>query len=362
MKPPSPPDELLERYAQAKAQLPDGLPTAPPAALHDRIMRAAREPTDAINSIALSADSIPANLLKKHQNSVHNAEAANDSFWSIKAVASIAVMGLSALLWWQFEQGTLQEQEAAKSAKPSPTAVVTAPSAAPPPSPMPTPAAPPAAVIQQETRAEASSAEKKSIAAAPSKVSQEIAQQLAKPAAPTPASPAVTERARTQDMAAARQTEKTEKAEAANAEPSITADTTERSAAAKSSMPAPMSKRFNAEAQGALTQAPAAAPAARPAAPMATLPAPQPLLTALQTRDATALRQALAQGISPNARAPDGNPALTQAVIQRWPEGVRILLAAGADRNAKNSKGHTAADVALELGYSDMTELLATAR
>jgi ankyrin repeat protein len=86
----------------------------------------------------------------------------------------------------------------------------------------------------------------------------------------------------------------------------------------------------------------------------------EPLFASIEQRNAHALRQALSQGISPNARIAGSNPALTQAVIQRWPEGVRILLAAGADRNAKNNKGHTASDVSLELGYSDMAELLAT--
>jgi uncharacterized protein len=102
---------------------------------------------------------------------------------------------------------------------------------------------------------------------------------------------------------------------------------------------------------------PVPAPAPAPAAVSAN---PNQLFTAVQARDTAALRQTLTQGTSPNARNPDGNPALTQAVIQRWPEGVRVLLAAGADRAAKNLRGHTAADVALELGYAEMAELLAT--
>ncbi len=88
----------------------------------------------------------------------------------------------------------------------------------------------------------------------------------------------------------------------------------------------------------------------------------EPLFTAIEQRNATALRQALSQGIFPNARSASGNPALTQAVSQRWTEGVRILLAAGADRSVKNLRGHTASDVALELGYADMAELLAAAK
>jgi ankyrin repeat protein len=110
--------------------------------------------------------------------------------------------------------------------------------------------------------------------------------------------------------------------------------------------------------------APAAAP--RIAAPAPVPPPPtfsrQTLLASIEAKDAIALRQSLAQGISPNVITPDGNPALQQAVIKRWPEGVRILLAAGADRSSKNSKGHTAADVALELGYEDMSRLLEAPR
>jgi ankyrin repeat protein len=126
--------------------------------------------------------------------------------------------------------------------------------------------------------------------------------------------------------------------------------------AAGSAAPNTASKSF------ALPSAPVAA--ARPAAPSAQsiLLTTEPLFAATEQRNAPALRQALGQGISPNARAANGNTALIQAVIQRWPEGVRILLAAGADRSAKNSQGQTAADLALELGYPDIAELLAEPR
>jgi ankyrin repeat protein len=103
-----------------------------------------------------------------------------------------------------------------------------------------------------------------------------------------------------------------------------------------------------------------AAPAAIPS--QAPVFARQTLLAAIEAKDAVALRQSLAQGASANTQVADGNLVLHQAVIQRWPEGVRMLLAAGADRSAKNNKGHTAADVALELGYTDMAELLAASK
>lgn len=103
--------------------------------------------------------------------------------------------------------------------------------------------------------------------------------------------------------------------------------------------------------------APAQARAAGAASQAATA-----LFQAIEQRNAAALRQALAQGASPNTRNRTDAPALIIAVMQRWPEGVRLLLEAGADKAAKNNKGQTASDLALELGYADMTELLATSK
>jgi hypothetical protein len=109
-----PQDDLLERYSQAKAELPDGLPDAPGSAVRERIMQAAREQIYAINTIASRADSMPGSGIKglenAEKNQINKPPAANDSIWSIKLVASLAVMGLSGLLWLQFEHGTPQEQ------------------------------------------------------------------------------------------------------------------------------------------------------------------------------------------------------------------------------------------------------------
>ena len=82
---------------------------------------------------------------------------------------------------------------------------------------------------------------------------------------------------------------------------------------------------------------------------------------ALQARQADALRQALAQGASARAIDAQGQPALHQAVLRRWPEGVRILLQAGADPQAPNKNGHTAADVAQERGFDEILALLRAA-
>ncbi len=369
-----PHDKLLERYHQAKALLPDGLPQEPPPASREIIMRSAREQTDAINSIASSPYSTGGNSPKAHQNTIKKPmptpEAANDSFWSIKALASIAVMGLSALIWWQFEQGTPQERVAAKTAQPSPATVAVAPPAAAPDANSAAAQAPTASIAQEADAA-------KALAAPPSNTTQATKlpeperQQAAKKPAPLIAEPSASDRARTQDLASASSTAPSASRAQAPEPPLASAETAISDSFARSaapSMPAPVRERkdFSAETASAprapnITAAPMPAPAARAAAAPKAV-APNPLLQAIQERDAPALRQALSNGASPNTRTPDGNPALTQAVLQRWGEGVRILLAAGADRQAKNNKGHTAADVALELGYSDMTELLVTPR
>ncbi len=364
MSPNTPRDELLERYAHAKAQLPDGLPSEPPAALHERIMRSAREQVVATDSIALHADSIPATSPKSLKNSTlkdnQPKEAANDSFWNIKAVASIAVMGLSALIWWQFEQGTPAEQEAAKTASTPatrPATVAITPQAAPAatagaPAPLP----PAAADTTAQDRPQV-------FAQAPKKPAPVIAAEQASP-------PAQVERARSQDLASATPAptpNTAPRSEAAtphiaNAE-TATSDSAARSDAPRMPAAARARKEINAETANSpsVASAPTPAPAPRAAA-LSKATAPNPLLQAIQERNTAALRQALEQGASPNMRTPEGNPALTQAVIQNWAEGVRILLAAKANKGAKNSQNLTAAEVAQESGHQDIIELLKAER
>jgi cytoskeletal protein RodZ len=388
------PDELLERYSQAKTQLPDGLPDSPSAATRERIMQAAREnsASNTINSIALKPYSTPASGSESLKN-----EASNDSFWNIKAVASLAVMGLSALLWWQFEHGTPAEQEAAKSALPT-SASAPAPTSAPAPATEAAPAqidqSASAAPSKPSTRSEApgisGTANAKDTATQASAAAKSSAESQRTTTPPpvvtsTPAEPA--ERPRSAELASTSEAE-TPVAAAAPAplippapapaapRPAPAAAPMARSAPNPAADPphADVSQNYNTEtasaasasnaARKSISTPPAPAVAARSAPPTAQsilLPT-EPLFTAIEQRSARALRQGLSQGISPNARTASGNPALTQAVTQRWLEGVRILLAAGADRNAKNNKGHTAADVAFELGYSDMAELLAAPR
>jgi cytoskeletal protein RodZ len=371
MSPNTPRDQLLARYEEAKALVPDGLPEAPSAATRERIMQAAREQVNAMNSIAYRADSMPANDQKGLENSVETqiatVEAANDSFWGIKAVASLAIMGLSALLWWQFEHGTPEEQQAAKSAQPTAAAPADLPLTDPASAttPVPVPAAAPAAEAAPAPADKPVAAAQPRVAATPqapaAKLEEAAKPSLADAAFSKPSVPSVStaQEAPATPAASTQATQNAERArvaEAPRAEPSA--------AAAPSSPPAPAAVAPMMRSAPSAAASPPAADIASHAAPTAqTILLPvTPLFTAIDQRNAQALRQALSQSISLNARNADGNPALTQAVIQRWAEGVRMLLAAGADKSAKNNKGHTASDVALELGYDDMTELLAMPR
>ncbi len=357
MSPKLPQDELLERYAQAKAALPDGIPDAPSVTLHERIMQAARAQASTINSVAPCADSMPATGLKDSKNPPSRAEAANDNFWNIKAFASLAVMGLSGLLWYQFEHGTPDEQEAAKSAKPSATIAAKAPAPASEATLVTSPEAPAVAQQAPANNAEPAAAivvRKEAQASKPSEA--KIAEtEMASTSAAAPLAPVLPQLSQADkalvDIPSRR-------AAPNNApEPSLQRSLEAPQAPSMAAAPPPAPAAVARAAAPSMPE-PATVPRPTAPAPQAIIASPSKFLAAIEERDAPALRQALAQGLSPNARTSEGNPALQQAVIRRWAEGVRILLAAGANRSAKNNKGHTAADVAFELGYEDMSRLL----
>ncbi len=375
-----PKDELLKRYAEAKTALPDGLPLQPSLALRERILQAARDQINATEIIAPHAVSTPATALKSIKNSAAdkttNHEAANDSFWYIRALGSLAVMGLAGLLWWQFEHGTPEEQLAAKSAQPSvaaakaeiaPPTIPVAPAPAPASAHEAVAAATADALIAPAPQSQAKIAAKKS---APSFETEKSVAQKETVLAPTPEAA----RARVEESApvinaapaahahapAARAAQQTSKSIAESSANTTTAPLADY--AANQNAPSPAPRAAPAAAPRIASPAPAVV---APAAAASVIASPDKLFSAIEAKDASALREAIAQGASPNANAsarPDGNPALTQAVVQRWSEGVSILLLAGANREAKNKKGYTAIDVALDLGLADMAQLLATTR
>ena len=107
---PHPDDRLLQRYQEANT-----LDTArPDPALRERVLAQARAQA-ALNA---QAPAIP-----------RIGKAANDSVWTLRALGSLAVLGLVGLLALQFDRGTPEEREAAFGT--APRAPVVAPPSPP---------------------------------------------------------------------------------------------------------------------------------------------------------------------------------------------------------------------------------------
>ncbi len=70
------------------------------------------------------------------------------------------------------------------------------------------------------------------------------------------------------------------------------------------------------------------------------------LFEAIDNRRLEAAKVLLAAGANVNARGDDEQTPLMLAVKRNYPEMVQLLIAAGADVNAKNNKEQTALDIA----------------
>lgn len=305
------PDPLLERYVQALERQADGLPALPSAALRERILQAAQQHQEATQFIA----SQPALARASSENSMKKPmlPAANDSFWNIRAAASLAVMGLGALLWWHIDPQSAAEPAPSRPALNTPSSASQRPNDA-----VSLSSAEPVGRVAPHSE----KADSRATAPAPRAASESA---RLKPAEP----PAQSGSAKLE----------TSESAAALAGATATAD----SQPMPSSAPSARLSR--------------AAPAPASASPPALVAAPDPLWQALAARDVGALQQALAQGASAQARDAQGQTALHLAVLQRWPQGVRLLLQAGADPRATNKNGHTAADVAKENGFTDISAI-----
>jgi hypothetical protein len=119
-------DELVRRYHEASAQDP----ARPSPALREAVLAQARAAAARSASTAGDAESSPEKTpewianndpltlgsdqksSKSPKQATNNGRhAANDSSWRLRAVASVAVLGLATLLFLQFERGTPDERE-----------------------------------------------------------------------------------------------------------------------------------------------------------------------------------------------------------------------------------------------------------
>lgn len=374
-------DELVERYAEAVAQDP----RRPSARVRDAVRAHAQMLVDAPVAAQPVTDAKP-----RHK-------AANQSYWTLSMVASLAVVGLAGLLYLQIDRGPPADREAALEVPARGGAAM--PSAAAPAATRTEVAQAPAPVEPAKAGEARHDTDAKALAAA-----SVVAPRPG--AAPTSPAPTGAPQRNGQLAAAAKETANRpanaplrgeapmvahEATAKASALPSVEADaaaTSSYNQAADqlaSAGPAHDAKREGARADvatgAALPAAPAAAlapPPPPPAAAVAAAPAVAAppmaqlrargvvpaattttrLMDAVRAGQVDAIDQLIAQGIDVNTRDDSGNTALMVAVNHRQATTVRKLLDLGADRTLPNREGYTALQLAQRLGYADIARLL----
>jgi Ankyrin repeats (3 copies) len=358
-------DALLERYHAAQGALEAEHARAPSAQVRANILA---------NAAYIATNSVAARAIKQRAEGNINAKtpAANDSQWKIRALATVAIFGLTSLLLLQWDRGTPEEKDAAFNVA-RPPAVQSSP-----------PAAPTAQAGAITTPSD------KSTQASP------IARSNAKPVAPEPTRPSAQRSPATAPLEPAAQATPgvapppTAKDEAA-AEPALPDAATGRapsaaptpnpeaapvpaapSAPAMRAAPAAKSPSYGAaqgarrdeaaESGGRLKKSESAEEAPSAANSDATTtsrraPTNAALFAAIRNTDAAALQQALANGADKNAKS-NGTPAITLCVQSGQLRLVQLLAAAGADVNAPDAQGTTPLAHARARGFEAIVNAL----
>jgi hypothetical protein len=401
----APTDALLARYHAAQTALDAPEASGPSAQARANILNyAAKAATDSVAARAINVGA--GGPLDTEKPS------ANDSQWKIRALATVAIFGLTSLLLLQWDRGTPEEKEVAFStARPPVAAPAPAPAPATEPAPAPAPAAvppmPPATTVTEVPTA-APPVDK-------SDASAKAAPPSAKLAAPKAAPPPARPNASPQPFPAEAGTQRP--SGVAPPLPARDAATTAESAmAGASALPAPAAPAAPSAAAApaplpaapSIAAPPAPAPAAAPAmraAPAAkaqsygatqsarredTIGAPEAtgrlnkseaaddksasadasaapagrtaspnlaLFAAIRSADAAAVQQALASGADKNAKS-NGTPAITLCVQSGKLNLVQLLAGAGADVNAPDAQGITPLAHARARGFDAIANTL----
>ncbi|MBK9200063.1 ankyrin repeat domain-containing protein [Candidatus Skiveiella danica] len=401
-------DELVRRYHEASAQDP----ARPSPALRETVLAQARAAAARSASSTGDAESSPDKTpewiannnpltpgsdqksSKSPKQATNNGRhAANDSSWRLRAVASVAVLGLATLLFLQFERGTPDERELtsggpalappalpSRPGKAESADTASAPAPLPEPAPTsvlrntPTPMGPGAAEPQRAPAVQArpaapSSPGKSAVPATLTGESGNVVAGVSKDAGSLAdrAPPATEGTGPTNRALKAAPPATAPIAEPAPAAAPVPATPPAASlgaaAPAPSTAPARALDASPAESRARLAPMPAAAQeravTTSTAGPATSLsPASQRLLTAALSGSLEAARQALKEGAALNATDPAGQTALMLAARRGDEAVVRLLLAAGADRAKTDAAGRTAADLARQQGHATLATLL----
>lgn len=339
-------DALLQRYQEANA-----LDTARPSpALREAVLIQAR-------SQATAPTPPPPN----------QRPAANDSHWKLRALGSLAMLGLVGLLVMQFERGTPDEQAVAlgvpapridsaalKPQAPPPPEAPNSATGEPPvmaaeisPPASPQPAAPArSAPPRQAPNRPAALAKAAPPATAPApETAEDIAPMASAPTAEAMAVPDSLTRAAPPPRVDAAPT-----MAPAEAPPTMgTAPSAAPMAAARSASSAMRERSASHQAPLGDTATGNAADAAAPNDP--------PLHAAVASGNLDQVRKLLAQGADIDARDSLGRTPLMRAAMGRSQPMVSELLAAGANANLRDHAGKSAADHAARAGHTDWLPL-----
>lgn len=330
-------DLLLQRYQEANA-----LDSArPSAALRDAVMTHANLHAPA-----------PGTSVEPQK------QAANDTPWKLRAMGSLAVVGLMGLLVMQFERGTPEEQKVALGT-PAPqtdsnTEATQTRTTAPLTETLGNEAAP--------TEAESPPSEAPTRPASPPLPPPPVNAGAIPPTRPAPAAkpavpkaPDAAERAMASAPKAIESLAKAAPAPAMKAAPEMAqADAPEPLDRAKSAVPA---RSALGESSANVRREIAAESQTNPSGKFADPLAPR-LHAAAAKGDLAAMQSLLAQGADINTLDNQGRTALMLAILGQHQKLVVALMDAGADASLRDQAGFTAADLAVNAGHADWLPLL----